>query len=69
MPAMIYDSKTKFKTPEVFGLNHLEGAESEKIVPAGHNLFSNAATISEIKRILDKNIRRRRSKATHGKGL
>ena len=38
---------------------HLEGAESEKIVPAGHNLSSNAATITEIKRILDKNIRRR----------
>jgi pimeloyl-ACP methyl ester carboxylesterase len=35
---------------------HLEGAESEKIVPAGHNLLSNAAAISEIKRILDKNI-------------
>ena len=38
---------------------HLEGAESEKIVPVGHNLLSNAATITEIKRILDKNIRRR----------
>ena len=38
---------------------HLEGAESEKIIPAGHNLLSNAATITEIKRILDKNIRRR----------
>jgi hypothetical protein len=31
---------------------HLEGAESEKIVPAGHNLLFNAATITEIKRIL-----------------
>jgi hypothetical protein len=38
---------------------HLEGAESEKIVPVGHNLLSNAATITEIKRILDKDIRRR----------
>jgi pimeloyl-ACP methyl ester carboxylesterase len=38
---------------------HLEGAESEKIVPAGHNLLSNAVAITEIKRILDKNIRGR----------
>jgi hypothetical protein len=37
--------------------SHLEGAESEKIVPAGHNLLSNEATIHEIKRILDKNLR------------
>jgi pimeloyl-ACP methyl ester carboxylesterase len=35
---------------------HLEGAESEKIVPAGHNLLSNPAAIAEIKRILDENI-------------
>lgn len=35
---------------------HLKGAESEKMVPAGDNLLSNAAAISEIKRILDKNI-------------
>ena len=34
----------------------LEGAESEKIVPAGHNLLSNPATVAEIKRILEKNI-------------
>jgi hypothetical protein len=41
--------------------SHLEGAESEKIVPAGHNLLSNEATITEIKRILDldKNLRGR----------
>jgi hypothetical protein len=38
---------------------HLEGAESEKIVPAGHNLLSNTVAINEIKRILDKNIRER----------
>ena len=36
--------------------SHLEGAESEKIVPAGHNLLSNPATIAEIKRILEENI-------------
>ena len=35
---------------------HLEGTESEKIVPAGHDLLSNAAAIAEIKRILDENI-------------
>ncbi|MBV8415111.1 MAG: hypothetical protein JO251_07875 [Verrucomicrobia bacterium] len=35
---------------------HLEGAESEKSVPAGHDLLSNAAAIAEIKRILDENI-------------
>ena len=36
--------------------SHLEGAESEKIVPAGHNLLSNPATVAEIKRILEENI-------------
>ena len=35
---------------------HLEGAESEKIVPAGHNLLSNSIVVTEIKRILDENI-------------
>jgi pimeloyl-ACP methyl ester carboxylesterase len=35
---------------------HLAGAESEKIVPAGHNLFSHPATVAEIKRILDVNL-------------
>ena len=35
---------------------HLEGAESEKIVPAGHNLIANPATVTEIKRILEENI-------------
>jgi len=34
----------------------LAGAESEKIVPAGHNLVSNPATVAEIKRILEENI-------------
>ena len=36
--------------------SHLEGAESEKIVPAGNDLLSNPATVAEIKRILEKNI-------------
>jgi hypothetical protein len=30
-------------------------------VPAGHTLFSNEATVLEIKRILEKNLRRRSS--------
>ena len=38
--------------------SHLEGAESEKIIPAGHNLVSNSATVAEIKRILEENIGR-----------
>ena len=36
--------------------SHLEGAESEKIIPAGHNLLSNPGTVAEIKRILEANI-------------
>jgi hypothetical protein len=36
--------------------SHLEGAESEEIIPAGHNLLSHPATVAEIKRILEKNI-------------
>jgi pimeloyl-ACP methyl ester carboxylesterase len=36
--------------------SHLEGAESEKIVPAGHNLVANPATVAEIKWILEENI-------------
>ncbi len=35
---------------------HLAGADSEKIVPAGHNLISHPATVAEIKRILDENL-------------
>ena len=38
--------------------SHLEEAESEKIVPAGHNLIANPATVAEIKRILEVNIAR-----------
>jgi pimeloyl-ACP methyl ester carboxylesterase len=36
--------------------SHLEGAESEKIVPAGHDLISNPVTVAEIKRILEENV-------------
>jgi hypothetical protein len=36
--------------------SHLEGAEFEKIIPAGHNLISHPATVAEIKRILERNI-------------
>ena len=35
---------------------HLEGAESEKIVPAGHYLMDHPETVAEIKRILEENI-------------
>jgi pimeloyl-ACP methyl ester carboxylesterase len=38
---------------------HLEGAESEKIIPAGHYLMANPETVAEIKRILDENIAHR----------
>jgi hypothetical protein len=34
----------------------LEGAESEKIVPAGHNLIANPTTVAEIKWNLEENI-------------
>jgi pimeloyl-ACP methyl ester carboxylesterase len=36
--------------------SHLEGAESERIVPAGHDLLSNPVTVAEIKRILEENL-------------
>ena len=35
--------------------SHLEGAGSEKIIPAGHDLLSHQATVAEIKRILYRN--------------
>jgi hypothetical protein len=38
---------------------HLEGAESEKIIPAGHYLMAHPETVAEIKRILEENIARR----------
>jgi hypothetical protein len=37
--------------------SHLDGAESEKIVPAGHApLIAHPGTVAEIKRILEENI-------------
>jgi pimeloyl-ACP methyl ester carboxylesterase len=39
-----------------YSSSHLDGAESEKIVPAGHTVFANELTILEIKRILDENL-------------
>jgi pimeloyl-ACP methyl ester carboxylesterase len=36
--------------------SHLAGAESEKIVPTGHNVFSNEVAVLEIKRILEENL-------------
>ena len=38
---------------------HLDGAESEKIIPAGHYLMANPETVAEIKRILEENIAHR----------
>jgi pimeloyl-ACP methyl ester carboxylesterase len=45
-----------------YSSSHLAGAESEKIVPAGHTLISNEAAVLEIKRILEKNLARDISK-------
>src|ERR1700736_2927844 len=39
--------------------SHLEGSESEKIIPAGHYLMANPETVAEIKRVLEENIARR----------
>jgi pimeloyl-ACP methyl ester carboxylesterase len=36
--------------------SHLDGAESEKIVPAGHDLISHPQTVTELKRILEENV-------------
>jgi pimeloyl-ACP methyl ester carboxylesterase len=41
-----------------YSSSHLAGAESEKIVPAGHGVFSNESAVLEIKRILEENIER-----------
>jgi pimeloyl-ACP methyl ester carboxylesterase len=38
---------------------HLAGAESEKIIPAGHYLMAHPETVAEIKRILEENIAHR----------
>jgi hypothetical protein len=44
----------------IYSSAHLDGAESEKIVPAGHYLIAHPETVAEIKRILDENIARHR---------
>jgi pimeloyl-ACP methyl ester carboxylesterase len=36
--------------------SHLDGAESEKIVPAGHDLIAHPETVAELKRILEENV-------------
>jgi pimeloyl-ACP methyl ester carboxylesterase len=41
-----------------YSSSHLAGAESEKIVPAGHTVFSDEGAVIEIKRILEKNLTR-----------
>jgi pimeloyl-ACP methyl ester carboxylesterase len=41
-----------------YSSSHLAGAESEKLVPAGHNVFVNEAAVLEIKRILEENLAR-----------
>jgi pimeloyl-ACP methyl ester carboxylesterase len=41
-----------------YASSHLAGAQSEKIVPAGHTVFSNETTVLEIKRILEENLSR-----------
>jgi hypothetical protein len=40
--------------------SHLDGAESEKMVPAGHYLMDHPETVAEIKRILEENIAQER---------
>ena len=35
---------------------HLAGAESEKIVPAGHTLLPNEPAVTKIKRVLEEHI-------------
>jgi pimeloyl-ACP methyl ester carboxylesterase len=40
-----------------YSSSHLAGAESEKIVPAGHGVFSDESAVLEIKRILEENIK------------
>lgn len=41
-----------------YSSSHLTGAESEKILPAGHAVFANEAAVLEIKRILEENLER-----------
>jgi pimeloyl-ACP methyl ester carboxylesterase len=44
-----------------FHSSHLEGAESELIVPAGHAAFTNPLAVLEIKRILHEHVRQKTS--------
>jgi pimeloyl-ACP methyl ester carboxylesterase len=46
-----------------YASSHLAGAESEKIVPAGHSVFANELAVLEIKRILDENLVEKRGRA------
>jgi pimeloyl-ACP methyl ester carboxylesterase len=50
-----------------YASSHLDGAESEKIVPAGHTVFSSDLAVLEIKRILDENLVAKRVKAQQHK--
>jgi pimeloyl-ACP methyl ester carboxylesterase len=50
-----------------YASSHLDGAESEKIVPAGHNVFSSDLAVLEIKRILDENLVAKRGKTEQRK--
>ena len=53
-----------------YSSSHLDGAESELIVPAGHTVFSSDATVAEIKRILEENIETaKRRRGPHAKTL
>jgi hypothetical protein len=45
-----------------YSSSHLAGAESEKIVPAGHLVFSNEGAVLEIKRILQENLMQQKAR-------
>jgi hypothetical protein len=45
-----------------YSSSHLAGAESEKIVPAGHLVFSHEGAVLEIKRILRENLMRQKAR-------
>jgi hypothetical protein len=49
-----------------YSSSHLDGAESELIVPAGHTVFSNDTAVNEIKRILHENVLRNAATAGNG---
>jgi hypothetical protein len=44
-----------------FRSSHLEGAESELVVPAGHAAFTHPIAVLEIKRILHEHVRQKRA--------